>query len=165
MAWCPTRALVLRAPCPVAAASCSAPCSLVYVGLPPHVRPRAAEILWLCPSSVWWLSFLFSPRPRPLPLPSPPPSPRCQNDCRWSPRCRRRPRSRWMVCSRVSLSASLSQRILFRQLLVIFQPVLARLHTRYNCMTHGILLLQRAASSGIILRHSEPTTCQLHPTT
>ena len=40
-------------------------------------------------------------------------------------------------------------------------------HTiRYNCMmSPGIPLLQRAASSGIILRQSESITCQLHPTT
>ena len=137
-------------------------------------------------------SSLFSAPCTPAPCSRPRPVPPLPNNCRWRPPMQAAlSRLRWMVCSRVSLSASLSLSLntycpgsilsFFSQCslgcthdtiqlhdVTWHSPCNARLQhaIRYNCMmSPGILLLQRAASSGIILRQSESITCQLHPTT
>ena len=146
---------MLRAPCPVASASCSVQCSFTFRCR--RTSARASETLWLCPSSVWWPAPLFSPllsflRPlhaRPLLSPSP-----------------RAPVAKQLqveapdaggafavaldgLFSGVSICFSLSTHTARAASCHFSASARSAAHTiRYNCMmSPGILLLQRAAST------------------
>ena len=150
---------------------------LVHISLPPHVRPRlrdplAMPVFRVVARSSPFSAPLFSPPPARPPLAlALAPCPRCQTTAGGGPRCRRRFRgcAGWFVlgCLSLLLSLSLSTHTARAASCHFSASARSAAHTiRYNCMmSPGILLLQRAASSGIILRQSESITCQLHPTT
>ena len=169
------RSMLAWLPHPCARAARSLPCRFRRFSAPPRTWARASEPFgcFRFPCGGPLLSILRPLHARPSPSPSPSPSPlpfaRSQNNCRLRPPMQAAlPRSRWMVCSRVSLSASLSQHIPAASCSFLSQCPLGcctydTSAWRYKCMmSPGTHLLQCAASSGIILRQFEPITCQLH---